>query len=48
MKLVDSRWYNNLKEVAAEASKGQEEDAGHGQGERPPGSFHGNHSNKWQ
>lgn len=30
--------------VVAEAGQGQEEDAGHGQGERPPGSFHGSHS----
>ena len=44
MKQVISRWYNSKKEVVAEAGQGQEEDAGHGQGERPPGSFHGSHS----
>ena len=38
MKQVVSRWYNSKEEAVAEAGQGQEEDAGHGQGERPPGS----------
>ena len=44
MKQVVYRWYNSKEEVVAEAGQGQEEDAGHGQGEGPPGSFHGSHS----